>query len=359
MADNKRRNVLIGLFVLGAIAGLGILLVKFGESQRWFGNRYLLSAKFERITGVREGTEVDLAGVWIGNVKKIELYKKERPNEGVMVVMEISKDYLVPQASVANVIPPLMGQPVVNIMPPVALTEPLPTDGTGVIYGKMVNPLEQIVDPKLMATLEKTTGQIGELARSLTPAAQDIHELLKKRTTKEVDTATQQAEELSANLYTAVERLHNVLKHFDTVLGDPNVQSNVKETLANFRATSEEAKLAVEGFKKFSEGMQQTATRAAEVVDKFGGTVDVTRKHIDDLGKSLMANSDRLAKLLDYMVAAGRDLNEGKGTLGMLLRDERLYEELLLTIQRLGLAAADAQVTIKQWQQTGLMLKLR
>jgi phospholipid/cholesterol/gamma-HCH transport system substrate-binding protein len=352
--DSRRRNVLIGLFVLGGLAGLGILIVKFGESKRWFGQQYIVFAKFDRITGVREGTEVLLAGVSVGNIRKIELAVRERPNEGVLVAMEIAKEFPLPKGSVATVETALMGQARINVMPPLESTDPLPMDGTGMIHGKIVNPLEQVIDPRMMATLEKTTAQIGKLAETLTPAAEDIHNLLRQVTTKEVDT-----QGVTANFFTAVERLHNVLKHFDTVLGDPNVQSNVRDTVANLKASSDELKLAIEGFKKLSESTQKTAASAQLVVDKLSTTVDTTQKHIDDLGKSLISNSDRLSKLLDYMVVAGRDLAEGKGKLGMLLRDVRFYEELLLTIQRLGLAAADMQVVIKQWQDSGFAVKLR
>ena len=40
------------------------------------------------------------------------------------------------------------------------------------------------------------------------------------------------------------------------------------------------------------------------------------------------------------------DLAEGKGTMGMLLRDPKFYDELMLTIKRLGTAALEFQVLI-------------
>jgi phospholipid/cholesterol/gamma-HCH transport system substrate-binding protein len=354
MSDSKRRNALIGLFVLGGLVALGVLIVKFGESKSWFGQRYEVRAKFDRINGVREGTQVQLAGVWIGQVAKVDLAERERPDEGVIVVMEVDKKYLVPRGSVANVIVPLMGQASINIIPPQVPTASLPLDGTGVISGKIVNPLEQVIDPKMMATLEKTTAQIGTLAEALTPAANDIHVLLKRTTTQEVDQT-----DATANLFTAVERLHSVMKHIDSVLGDPNVQGNIKSTVDNFRLASEDARLAVLGFKAFSQTAQQVAVSAQGVVGKLDTTVMITQKHIDELGQKLTDNSDRLSKFLDYMVSAGQNLAEGQGTLGLMLRDPRFYEELLLTVQRLGMAAADLQVTVKQWQEAGLMLKLR
>ncbi|UCD27573.1 MAG: MCE family protein [Planctomycetota bacterium] len=340
--SERNRNALIGAFVLGGLICLGTLIVKFGESRGLFSKRYIVNAKFERIVGVREGTDVNLAGVWAGSVFSVDLVDRFNPSEGVVVAMEIGHQFSVPRDSVATVITPLMGQSAINIIPPIPHTEPLPQDGTAEIQGVVKNPLETVIDPKFMDALEKTTNQFGALAEALTPAAKAVTELLEKRTIEDVEAAkTEDKEEVTANLYTAVERLHNVLKHIDTVLGDPQVQSNFKDTLVNFKAASEDAKIAVDGFRKFSENAQQLATN--------------TEKAINNLSEKMTTNADKLSRLLDYFISASRDLAEGEGTMGMLLRDPKMYEALMLTIQRLGEAASELKVLVKQWQNEGLL----
>jgi phage-related protein len=227
-----------------------------------------------------------------------------------------------------------MGQAVINIIPPTTPTEPLPQDGSAEpIDGILKNPLETVIDPKFMTALANTTDQFGKLAKALTPAAKAVTELLEKRTIKEVEASTQPAaeKELTANLYTAVERLHNVLKHIDIVLGDPDVQSNFKEILANFKTASQDAKAAVESFDKFSE--------------KAGKMVEDTNLAVNDISKKLATNLDQLSKLMDNFISASRDLAEGKGTLGMLLRDPKLYDALMLTVERLSDAALELRRT--------------
>ena len=54
-------------------------------------------------------------------------------------------------------------------------------------------------------------------------------------------------------------------------------------------------------------------------------------------------------------ISASRDLAEGDGTMGMLLRDPKFHEALLLTTERLGEAARELQVLVKQWQDKGLL----
>lgn len=352
--SERKRNVLIGVFVLGSLVALAILIVKFGEEPEWFSKRYNITAKFERIAGVREGTEVDLAGVWAGSVLRVTLANRSRPSEGVDVIMQIDPEFSVPRGSVAEVIQPLMGQPKININPPPP-AEPaplLPKDGTALIRGKVTNPLDSIIDPKIIATVEGTAAQIRDLAKELKPTARALTDLLERRPIEELQTPEAQAKQLTANLSTAIQRLYLLMTHIDEVLGDKATQLGLKETIANVRVASQNAVVATEQFK-------QTTADARVLLAHMDATVDTTHKHIDELGKKLQGNSDQLARTLDYFAAAGRQLAEGKGTLGMFLRDSRFYEELLLTVERLKAAAADLQVTVKQWQNQGFPVKLR
>jgi hypothetical protein len=164
---------------------------------------------------------------------------------------------------------------------------------------------------------------------------------------------------MTANLYTAVQRLYRVLTHFDTVLGDPQVQSNVKLTVDNFRVASEGVKAAVEDLKIFGEQAKAVATAARGTMDKVDKTVVITQEHIDTLGRQLTADADKLSRMLDYFIKVGQQMAEGDGTAGMLLRDPKLYDELLLTFQRLGAAASDMQTLIREWQAQGIGFKLK
>jgi phospholipid/cholesterol/gamma-HCH transport system substrate-binding protein len=362
--SERSRNIGIGIFVLGALIAIAILIVKFSETTELFGTGYKVSAAFSKVLGMRDGLEVALAGVSVGRVLRVDLRNRHDPSEGAVVVMEIRDQFMIPSGSTATVVSPLMGQPMVNIVPPAQPTPPVPRDGTAMLQGEQLNPLSQIIDPKTMATLEQTTAQVGQLAAALAPAARDLHELLEKRTIAEVNAAHRAAtmpasapstQEVTANLYTAVQRLQDVLARIDAIVGDPAVQSNIKEAIANIHAASADAREAAAGFRTFSQQAQQAATKADASLAKLDATLDATHRNIDELGKSLLANSDKMSKMFDNFIMVSHELAEGKGTLGMLLNDPQFYEELLLTVQRLKAAAVDLQVLIRTWQKQGLL----
>ena len=356
---DRNRNALIGLFVFAGLAALGVLIILFGEARGWIGASYTIQAHFDRVQNVRQGASVGIAGVQAGQVGDIKLVDPQDPGKGAYVALEIEKKFTVLRGSNAIVESSLMGQGTITIMPPRGYTEPLPTDGTGTIEGLIQNPLESIIDPSVIATLEKSAEQIGTLAQALTPAANAITDLLERRSISEVDSPEAAAKGVTANLSTAIERLHSVLKHFDTVLGDPATQSNVKLAVDNIRAASDDARSALGNLRQFSVDLQAIGGQAKQVVGNVDATVSIARQRIDELGQKLTANTDQLSKLLDSLNAAGQDMAEGKGALGMMLRDPKLYDEILLTVQRLGGAANEMQVLIKQWQREGLLSSVK
>jgi ABC-type transporter Mla subunit MlaD len=115
----------------------------------------------------------------------------------------------------------------------------------------------------------------------------------------------------------------------------------------------------VASLENFGNEASETARQARESIDvlveKVNTTVDNTNQHMDKVARRVTDNLDSLSQLLDYLNSAGRDLAEGNGTLGMLLRDARFYDSLLLTVERLGQAASELKVLVIQWQRKGLM----
>jgi phospholipid/cholesterol/gamma-HCH transport system substrate-binding protein len=353
----QKQNALVGLFILGGLIALGTLIVKFGEAGTLFGKGYIVRARFHSVAGIREGTVVQLSGVPVGKVIALELQDKQRPSEGVFADLEIDRRFAVPAGSRALVLMQMFGQPMIDIEPPLVHAEPLPKDGTAEIHGEIRNVMESMVSPDFMTTLEKTTAQIGELAEAMAPAATAVKDILEQRTIRQVETPGAEDQGMTANLYTAVERLHRVLKHFDDILGDPENQKNLSLTLSNFRQASEEAKLAATEFKLLGSSTRATATKVDGIADKLSTTLDTANEHIDDLGGQLVVLADKLSRLLDHLITVSSDLSQGKGTAGLFLRDPKLYDELMLTIKRLGTAASEMTVLVKKWQEKGILAK--
>lgn len=93
-------EIWVGVFVLIGIVCVGYLTIKLGKME-WFGEGYYsLTARFNSVSGLKTGTEVQMAGVPVGKVSNIVL----DPDIKVAVVtLQIREDLKLAEDVIASV----------------------------------------------------------------------------------------------------------------------------------------------------------------------------------------------------------------------------------------------------------------
>ena len=66
-------ELIVGLFVLAGLLCLSWLSIKLGKMELVGGDYYEVSAEFDSISGLKNGASVELAGVEVGRVDRIDL----------------------------------------------------------------------------------------------------------------------------------------------------------------------------------------------------------------------------------------------------------------------------------------------
>jgi phospholipid/cholesterol/gamma-HCH transport system substrate-binding protein len=66
-------ETLVGIFMIGGFVCLAYLAVKLGDVSLFGTKDYIVKARFANIAGLKEGSEVEIAGVNVGKVAKISL----------------------------------------------------------------------------------------------------------------------------------------------------------------------------------------------------------------------------------------------------------------------------------------------
>ena len=90
----------VGIFVVIGILCISYLAIKLGNLEV-FGNRfYPLSARFQSVSGLKEGATVELAGVEIGQVDSISL---DRERQVAVVVFKVRKDVVLTDDVIASI----------------------------------------------------------------------------------------------------------------------------------------------------------------------------------------------------------------------------------------------------------------
>ena len=89
MVSNQRRiEIVVGVFVLLALICVGYLTIKLGDFQLLESNSYRLKARFSNVGGLSEGNAVRLSGVNVGRVNNIRL---DRERFAVIVTFSVEK----------------------------------------------------------------------------------------------------------------------------------------------------------------------------------------------------------------------------------------------------------------------------
>jgi ABC-type transporter Mla subunit MlaD len=362
--SETRRNIAVGTFVLVGIVLLGVLTIWFGEEPDWLknmtgGGTYPLHITFEQLSDVETGTEVRMAVGPVGRVANVRYRDPMQPGKGIVVVAEIREDIRVPGNAVAIVQPGSMfARSYILLSYPELAEAPVPTDGKVYIKGEVAGILDNIIPKTMLTALEKATTAIGNLADGLTPVSHDLHELFQRRPVEWVDHPQAGMAGLSANLYTVAERLDLVLKNINVVVGDPQTQSRLRDSIENLHQASEDGRAALAQFHEFAKELRGLGDDMRAALIKIETTVDHADENGLKLARKLMEVTDQLSDVLTKLDQAGTSLAQGNGTAALLLNDQRLYEEMVLTFQRLSAAAQDLQSMAQDIQKRGLKTRL-
>jgi len=96
----KKINIetLVGLFLVIGFICLGYLSIKLGDIHPFGSKQYTIKARFSNVSGLKEGAVVEIAGVPVGKVSKIDLNDYE-----AVVEMMIDRDVKMPEDSIASI----------------------------------------------------------------------------------------------------------------------------------------------------------------------------------------------------------------------------------------------------------------
>jgi len=72
-----KTETVVGFFLLMGLVAIALLAVKLGGVGDFDGDHYVLKARFASTSGLKVGSDVEVAGVVVGKVKRIKLDPEE------------------------------------------------------------------------------------------------------------------------------------------------------------------------------------------------------------------------------------------------------------------------------------------
>lgn len=341
--QERTQNVAVGITTVIGLVGLLAMLLLFGYVPEWLEAGYQVRILLPNAAGLSEGSRVNLSGIDIGSVEAVRL--QEPPATGVVVLARIEEDVRLPADARVSVFTPLLGgSPSIQVeVDGIESAQAyLPTDGTAVIDGQ-VPTLASEFSRELQAALGEPMAKFDELAASIEALSaewqqvgQNLNQLLEPRTAEAVD-----AGDATANIATVLARADERLAEMETALeginryvNDEELRENVRVTAANARQLSDTIATSVDELKQtVTENVQALRNRYVALADDLSGAVTSMEQFVDQA-------------------------RTGEGTLGKLVEDPDLYQNLNDAAQRMKQAVDELRLLIQKWKAEGVPVQL-
>ncbi len=324
-AAQRRRDVVVGLFVVFGLGALGWMILRFGDLPTAITRMksFNVYVQFPTAPGVMKDTPVRFCGYQVGRVTAV-MPPKILPDRNTgqeyhqtLCVLSINKKY-------ADI--------------PSNVEVKLMTRGLGSSYLELkVDPAKLPAPPRFAEDPSSCFLKEGMPLQGSTGMTSEFF-----------------PEESQAKLNNLVEGIRAFIDNANRIIGDPNNQRNFKDTLANVTKTSNAFPAAVDGAIAMMKDAQQTLLDVRQLAATGNNTLKNADGQIQTLISSMVATSDELAKSVTQLRLAMEKVNNGQGSAGKLLNDGRLYEGLLEDTTQLGFLLKDLRELIDKVTEKGL-----
>jgi phospholipid/cholesterol/gamma-HCH transport system substrate-binding protein len=312
--DERVMRLRVGLMVLVTFLITGILVAVFGDLPKSFlAGKYTVYADFDDAPGVSEGSPVKKSGILIGRVTSVELLDEG----GARVTIKIDADKRLRANEVARITSSLLGDSSIQFVDSGRKGAPrtLLEDGAKVEGIAYDDPIQVIA--KLQDRLSGAVNSVAHTSDELGQVVHQVGELL--------DTNKSRINNILEKADSTAGMAQQTIKNLNELIGDPKTKGQILETLEQMPQVLREARDTIGQ-------MGRTMTlvdKNLQNLDKFTGSLG---EHGDAVFTQLGQSAQKLDGLLNEMVKLTKAVNSGEGSLGKLVNDPELYDQVNRTV---------------------------
>jgi phospholipid/cholesterol/gamma-HCH transport system substrate-binding protein len=351
------RNIRVGLFVLGGMLFSALVIFLIGDERRLFERSVEFTARFSDVQGLKASAPIRMGGVDIGHVSSVA-YDLKKGGDGKIIVTlsivtaeatRIKSDSLVRVAAKG-----LLGDKMIEITrgkpespgvePGAQLVSEEPKDLMGKVdsisdraEGTMAEVQEvahKLNDEKLHRDLRESVASVNAILKDVADGEGYPHRFLTDpREAERISNTLENLDRTSAELAVTLAEVRQVAARVRTGPGfthDVIYGDGPQKEIAAFGFAANEVGLSLKGIRE-SESLTHDAL--------YGGK-----------GSGAKA-LDNVAAITDDLRAITAGMRQGKGTLGALLVDPSVYEDMKLVlgnVERNDVLRALVRYSIKQ-----------
>ena len=280
---------------IALVAIVGILVMYFGinflKGMNLFSTNNAYYMTFDDIQGLGASTPIYADGYKVGTVDGLEYDYKE--NGPIKVKVDINKDLRIPQGSKAEIVKDLMGNLQVNLL--LANNPRERVEPGGIIPGAV-------------------NGGMMDKAANLIPVVEKM-----------------------------LPKLDSILTSVNALLADPALAAslhNVETITSNLTVSTRELNTLMAGLNKQVPGM----------IGKANGVLDNTYRLTANLARlDVQGTLNKVNQTLESAHQFTEKLNSNQGSLGLLMNDTKLYDNLTSTMSHADSLVIDLKAHPKRY----------
>ena len=296
----------VGVIVLFATFLAGILVLLFSELPI-VRRTYTVYMLFNDAPGVTVDTPIRRSGILVGRVSEVEI----KDDGSVVVTAAINSDAKIKRKLVPRISGSFLGDAVIQFVESDRRDENLVQDGETIAGSVAANPLQMLtnLEGNITQAINSVTvagGEMGKLARNLNDLVSNNDEQINRivmKTERSLD-AFQQA-----------------LGGFNNVMGDARMQANLRRGLSELPELVRETRTAMKRF-------QSTTVLAERNMRNLEGFTGPLGRRGESIVTRIDSTVGRLDELLAQFTTFGRTLNQRDSSLGQLVNNPELYQNL-------------------------------
>ena len=294
-------EIKVGLLVLGAFIVL-ILGYNFLKGSDLFSNINHIYTVYDNVDGLTDSKPVFVNGFQVGKVGELSL----QPNGSILVRLDISKTYPIPKNTVARLEnADLLGSKAINLL-----------IGTSVEKAKNTDTLEGKVKKGFLDDLNPIQSKAENLVVRLDTLISSLNSVINPKFQKNIDKSMTSISGILQNLELASKEVNKSIPVLNNTL------KNVEDISRNFKENDKNISSTFSNVKQFSDKLAQS--------------------NLDQTVTQLNSNLKNLQSILSKV-------NNGEGSMGALINDKQLYDNLAASTANLNKLMIDLKANPKRY----------
>lgn len=315
----------VGVMVVATVFITAFLVVMFNGFPSFVEGNYTVYVDFPSAPGIAVGTPVLKSGITIGRVTKVRFAEDVDPQyTGVIVTLEIDANRKLHRNEQPQISQKLLGdtfiefvrQPAGPVVPVKQPEQPETYQPGEMMRGRVSSDALQAIGQlegnlaTTMQSMARTSDEIGLLARR-------VNDLLRSN--------DEQLVRIVNKAETALDQINAAASSANDLIGNPQLRDNVMKVSTELPQVLERLNQAVSS-------MRQTF----ESADRNLRNVEGLTKPLGERGSQLIGNievaTENINRLVDQLNTFATALNTSNGTLGQLINDPKLYQQISETL---------------------------